>query len=865
MALPKPKFSFLFVSLKGLISKIKIAKQTPLSFKAKRIISFWLTLIFVLAVNLYIRSFPLNFPQLKKQAYRKVEQQLLSEIASGLDKKYPHLTIAVRQKLILQVYNQLKRTKAREFLSKVNYEYQRLKEPFQDKDGHTYLLELDGWHWSRYVEDILNTGRPGAVVKDGKDIDILMCAPLGSPIGWHRFLFYLTAGLYRIYSFFVPVSLSRFIFLVPLFYSAIFFVVLFLFSYSIAGWCGGLFSCLYVGLSPIFIQRSCAGWFDTDCLNMLFPLIMAWLYLLGHNRKDIRQGLFWMAGAGLAVGLFSFTWNYWWVFFLLILIYEAYALLNILVSAWQYGKYSRDLLYRRFLLSCAFVFFSLVAVVIFSGIEPFAFLFAQVKDALKLNSGFVGEVWPNVYATVGELSRVGYLQLANYTGGLPIFIITFACLMAIFLSHSRCSGADSYKSEFASLFFIWALVMLFICGKGVRFAIFLLVPLGVSLGWMAKIILHYFKDSKKILCSLALFILVFFYVVWNNAVSEASSIYPLMNDHWYNVLVDLRDKTPKEAVINSWWDFGDWFKAVSRRRVIFDGQSQQLPQAHWMALILLSDSEEEVLNTLRMLNNGGNSAFEVINSQLKDPFASAIILKSAIRKGLQQVLDTYLNGGSLQKAKGLFFKRPDPAYFVVDNSMVTKMAAISFLGNWDFAKAYLIANKGDANHKKKLDYLLNLGLEKDLIRRLIMETAFVPADNPEAWITYPLRFYGTLAKGVSDKDGLVFFENGMVFNPQQKTCRIYVANEQLYKPPKSIFIFDGNSYEEINQSDEGLDFSVLIMRKDNEYSAIFLDRELGRSLFVRLYFLNGFGLKHFRPFLEEKNGNGFLRVFEIIW
>jgi len=59
--------------------------------------------------------------------------------------------------------------------------------------------------------------------------------------------------------------------------------------------------------------------------------------------------------------------------------------------------------------------------------------------------------------------------------------------------------------------------------------------------------------------------------------------------------------------------------------------------------------------------------------------------------------------------------------------------------------------------------------------------------------------------------------------------------------------------------------SVLILKEKETYQAIMLNQSLAKSLFTRLYFLNGAGLAHFKPFLEEKDGEGAIKIFEIIW
>jgi len=74
------------------------------------------------------------------------------------------------------------------------------------------------------------------------------------------------------------------------------------------------------------------------------------------------------------------------------------------------------------------------------------------------------------------------------------------------------------------------------------------------------------------------------------------------------------------------WDAGDWFKAVAKRRVLFDGQSQNSTRACWIGKVLLSSNEEEAVHILRMLNNDGVRPYLLINEQLKDSLQSALLL-----------------------------------------------------------------------------------------------------------------------------------------------------------------------------------------------------------------------------------------------
>ena len=115
-----------------------------------------------------------------------------------------------------------------------------------------------------------------------------------------------------------------------------------------------------------------------------------------------------------------------------------------------------------------------------------------------------------------------------------------------------------------------------------------------------------------------------------------------------------------------------------------------------MANVLITNDEETAINTLRMLNNGGNQAFETINQQLNDPLKSVLLLKKilALEPGRgKKILEISLPPSVTGEIIRLIFEPPrSQAYFIVDPAMLGKMSAISYLGNWDFLKVQISQN-----------------------------------------------------------------------------------------------------------------------------------------------------------------------------
>jgi hypothetical protein len=286
-----------------------------------------------------------------------------------------------------------------------------------------------------------------------------------------------------------------------------------------------------------------------------------------------------------------------------------------------------------------------------------------------------------------------------------------------------------------------------------------------------------------------------------------------------------------------------------------------------MARILLTDSEEEAVNILRMLNNGGNKAYELLESSLKDPFASIQLLTSVLKlpeSAGRQLLSERLPAAAYPKVCDLLYSRPKAAYFVVDASMLGKINPISYLGNWDFLKVFIAQNlkrlPADAIRGK----LRGLGLSADRVDELYEEALYFSSVSLDPWVSRRYSFFGVEIQGAT-KDNAVLFTNGFVYNLKEKNLYAYFPQEGIYRKPRSIFIASDKGMEYIPYPDKETDYSALLQEKDGRYILTLCPEELAKSLFVRLYFLNGQGLQHFRPFTREEAREGRLIAYEIVW
>lgn len=823
------------------------------------------SLAYVLSVNLYFRSFPIDFPQLKAQAKDIVEKTVQQGAIAEVQKKFPQFYPTAKDEIVRVKIAEYKKHNKKNIRNQFQNLYRQLKDKFQDDSGQTYLMELDCWHWARYVENVVRFGHPGDETIFGKQWDLFMLAPQGSYLNWEQFLYYFSAVLYKCFSLFKSVSLFTFLFYLPLFFSAIFLVVLYFFSNrNGGGHVGAILSCSLVGLAPIFLQRSHAGWFDKDILNLLFPLLVVWTYALASVNVSLKRKASWICFSSFSVGLFCYSWTHWWFIFLIIIIYEFIYLAYLLFARLFLKKENIDLMKEHsFSLGC-FIFLSLFWILLLAGIQPLGAFYNHIRLALTLNKPLMASIWPNVYSTVGELRKMTSLEIARSIGR-GIFLASTASLFILLIRAFFSRAYPDFKRVAIKILAIWFFSMFFATSRGVRFMVFLLVPLGISLGWMTDDLWQYFKNKKNVwMASLVIMAFVILNVFClTKAYGAAKHLFPLMDDTWYRVLNLIKEKTSQETVLNSWWDFGDWFKVAARRRVIFDGQSQDTPQAYWMAKAMLTSDENKSVGILRMLNNGANKAFETVDKQLKDPLLSVLLLENVLGsspENAQGALLKFLPAPIAQEVMGFLYATPPRAGFVVDYTMPAKMPAISYLGNWDFSKVYIAQNFDKTEKDKIIDYLKNLGSNEAQIQQFHQEVFLISTKNLDEWFSRRLQFYSPLVNG-REKEGVIFFDNGFIYAPKEKTFQSNTG-----QVPRSLFALTDDTFIENVYPNANAVFSALVFKaEDGIYKCILLDRELGMSMFTRLYFLRGKGLRHFIPFIDAEEGNNYIRVFNIAW
>ncbi|MBD3310481.1 hypothetical protein GF351_04635 [Candidatus Woesearchaeota archaeon] len=760
------------------------------------------------------------------------------------------------------------------------------KQHFKDENGQTYLLAIDPYFWMRHAGNVVENGHAGDIIKDGQPWDDHMLAPLGRPIPHDFFHAYFEAYTYKFVRIFNPdADLMAVCFYIPVLLSTLAVIPAFFIARRLGGNVGGLFASIMVAVHPSFLTRTVGGFADTDPYNVLFPLLIVWAFIGAFETRNLKKKTGLAVLAGFLMGVYSFTWLGWWYLFDFIL-----ATLGIYIAVQLFIHRQRVLkgvshalsvktIKNTLILAVVFLIASAAFVFIFSKPTSVTMPFRGPLSIITLHEVGVSKIWPNVFTTVAEQNEVNFKQIIRQLGGWMLFLISAA---GIVLTMIRKDEEDKIDLKYAIFLTIWFIGTIYGSTKGVRF-ILLLVPafsiaFGVALGIFNKYVSEWISKElniHKIITGTVFFILFSFllYVPMSAGLATARSEVPSMNDAWYNSLKKIDLQAEPDAIINSWWDFGHWFKAIADRAVTFDGTSQDEPQAHWIGKTLLTADEKEAVGILRMLDCGANTAFNVLDEEMDDTAHSVDLLYEIIvmdRDEAALILEK--NGVSQETARAVLENThctPPEDYFITSEDMISKAGVWAHFGSWDFYKAQIFNTLKKKEYKNDREASISYIKERFNYTQEEADDIYYEiqslADEKDVnnWIA-PWPSY---ASGLSDcvvQGDIVACGNGIQVNLSD--YQALVSTQQGVKRPSSLVYATPEGIVEKKFEEDTIEFSAALIPSGKSYKSIFMQPELSTSMFTLLFYFDGHGLKYFDMFSDERDLSGQrIIVWKVDW
>ncbi|MBI2576383.1 hypothetical protein HYV84_04150 [Candidatus Woesearchaeota archaeon] len=895
-----------------------------------------LLVLIPIIVTLYVRDQAPALTITDEWARNSANNYYQNQIANQIRQQYPNLPDNNLKPLIEKQFKDFLSQNKENVNAQAKELSQGYKEYFRYESGsskYTYIGDIDSYYWLRFARNVVDKGTVCDAVEDGICYDTYTLAPLKRRM-FPNIHPYAIAWFYKIVKVFRPdFTLMQAEIRVPTLYAVIVAILVFLMMLRAFGPLAALFSSVLISVSPIFLTRSLGS--DTDVYNVFFPVLIIFFLFEAFNAETTKKKAIFSTLTGISMGVYSLAWVGWWYLFDfgVIAIVGDFGLKA--AKAWRkdpsfkLGLFLKGDAGKHMLaLLIPLVVSAFLAVGMISGFSSLKVIYEEPFAFTKAKAASNRNLFPNVKTTVAEFNEASINVIIGQMGGKWIFFFTlfgiiiliyrdmktifrhpvsfFLSALAVFILVSYLQNINpilflgifaipfligvyfSFNSEqeqdikLPILFFLWIASSIYASTKGVRFTLLLVPPIaigiGITIGFFHEILTNIIKSTFKLNKTLVfglLFILLSYPLVAHvkSGINVGKGYLPSVNDQWWDTLTKIKDNSKPDAIINSWWDFGHWFKYIADRRVTLDGSSQNNPPLHWLGKILLTSNEREAVGMLRMVDCGSNNAFLEINKKINHTPSSIKILNKILVLGPEDAKKTLLeNNFSGEEAdailKASHCEAPEN-FFITSEDMIGKGGVWAHFGSWNFDRSWL--ESAYRNSRNELEF--SEGVSKyynytpETISSYYSEIKNLKGDRAiNEWIA-PWPSFMAGEQKCRNQSSLVTCE----FQNLKIDVNLTTMDATLQTPQgtKRFNRFswttpDGLATKRYREDTIGAGM-LLLITSDGYYSLI-MAPELVNSMFTRLFYLNGHGIRYFDRFDDSQGFSNFqIRVWKVSW
>ncbi|MCG3175486.1 MAG: hypothetical protein MOGMAGMI_00415 [Candidatus Omnitrophica bacterium] len=729
-----------------------------------------------------------------------------------------------------------------------------------------YLMEADPYHYLSLTRDLLERGQMAASWRGREFLNPMTLAPVGAwyPADLHP---YLGAALYKIVAAVMPgdaVPLEAVLGSLPILLACLCALPYFLLAKNalrlrVAAYGVGL---LHLLLGYKFLVRSLVGWYDTDGYNVLFPLFAmtcVLLWLRDEARPETGrisrrpQGSFWL---GLAVGvtlIHSLFWRGWALSHLLL---SLSALTGLVLTRLSGPSERRSSGWAAWTAS---VLLPLAVAPLLWGPEAFRAFVAEIGDFYKEFLTPSVRLWPDVFLTVGELKRAGWKGLSASAGGATLYLAALTGIVWTLMTRdaARRAAAAGVLGLFCAASVAGALLD--------RFTLFIVAPAAMGTGLLLERVCASVLDparrrpgSWRHFWAWVLVLAVgggLIGAVVRQAHRGVRYEHPIYDRGWDSMMEVIRTRTPAESIIACWWPPGHFITSMGRRKVLFDGATQNTPQAYWVAAFFLEPSEKRSLALLRMLARGSNNALEELQASGLPISAGIRLIKDALTLSPDEALERYRASVGPERAARVLeatHGQTCPVYVLVYEEMARDALALEYVGNWNHAAAERLDRYAKENPGKVSPRLLRRASKENL--SLIW------------FLSRPPYAQGEESFEDHRSGRTVFFPNGVTLDLDSLEAQIDSKSFGRGRPRHLYLVRDGRLVRRPAPGAE-LRVSVLLIEQPSaagappKYSTVIADERLIESMVFRLFYLRGAGLNGYKLIAGREDADSGRRLY----
>ena len=449
-------------------------------------------------------------------------------------------------------------------------------------------------------------------------------------------------------------ELYDFTILFPVIFGSLSTIVIFALVRIIGGTTAGLFSALFFSVSLPLILRGTIGWFKSEPLGLFFGLLATYFLLSGINSKNKKIAIAKLIAAGITVPLSISAWGGSQFFIIPIGIF--FLTLPFVRSDHKFIIWAIPLFTATvFLVSLSFervssfIFGLGGASLIIPTIFILVCIFIQSKSSenKKIRNGllFLASILIigtciliiNADTEFLPLPSYRYLNAINpfLTTSVPLvdsvaehasttiqqsfffhsILMIFAGLgIWLIVKNHQIKNSNFIKNDMILFSLIFGLIGIYISSAFVRLEVFaslsLIILSSLGLSVLVKEILNNTESKKfknliiKFSFLMGIIILLVIPISFpsnGNWVTTAKapptilnggSVYTVSANDWLESMEWIKNNTPKDAVIASWWDYGYWISTLGERASIADNSTLYTSVIEKLAKMFLSSPQE---------------------------------------------------------------------------------------------------------------------------------------------------------------------------------------------------------------------------------------------------------------------------------
>jgi len=454
------------------------------------------------------------------------------------------------------------------------------------------------------------------------------------------------AMLYQVFG--MGTSLYDFTILFPVVICSLVTIVIFALVRTIGGTTAGLLASLFFAVSPIIIMRGSIGWFKSEPLGLFYGLLAVYLLISGIKSDKGKVSVAKIVGAGILLAFGLASWG--GVQFFILPIGLFFLALPFLRKDNKFIIWTSVIFTSVFFLvtglyeKTGFAFISNLSGFFLIGCTVFLVVFtiiksviskAQLRNGLVLLGGAIIAGIAIVSSGVISLGSYRYLNAANpflittdtlvdsvsehATTTIDISYYFFSTLMlfaglgAWLLFQKKVNRSLNIKGEMAVFALIIGFLGIYFSSAFVRLEVFgsisviILSSIGISI-LISKILKEGHKPASAITKISFLAIIVALLMVpmvypeklnWSNnndglpiTILNSGTHFDVSTNDWSDAMQWLRENTPEDAVIASWWDYGYWISTLAERKTLADNSTLLDWQIRKIAATYMSTPED---------------------------------------------------------------------------------------------------------------------------------------------------------------------------------------------------------------------------------------------------------------------------------